>query len=208
MRNNKMMRTAAGLLVATLLTSSVLFGTFAKYTSKSTGTDTARVARWGFNDTTSIEFDDLFKKSYDQNVTGEADVIAPGTTNSAKFKFDYTGSKNNAEKAPEVAYTFTVDTTGSSCDQTIQNNTSITWKLDNGKWGTWNELIAAIEALDGDKAQYEAGTLPTEFTGTTEHEVAWKWEFDGNDTEDTTMGNAETLANVTLKITVTATQID
>ena len=54
MRKNKFMRAASGLLVAVLLTTCVISGTFAKYTSTSTGTDSARVARWGFNDTSSI----------------------------------------------------------------------------------------------------------------------------------------------------------
>ena len=47
MRKNKMMRTASGLLVATLLTTSVISGTFAKYTTEETGSDSARVAKFG-----------------------------------------------------------------------------------------------------------------------------------------------------------------
>ena len=204
MRKNKMMRAASGLLVAVLLTTCIISGTFAKYTTTTSGSDAARVARWGFNDTASITLSDLFKTEYDKNVKGEADVIAPGTTNSAKFKFDYSGTQS----APEVAYTFTVSADGSTCDQTIQDNPNIKWKLDNGEWGTWEQLIAAIEKLDGDVAQYDAGKLPDAFSGTTEHTVEWKWDFENNDSGDTTMGNATELANVKLVITVTATQVD
>ena len=217
------MRAASGLLVAVLLTTCVISGTFAKYITKSEGFDTARVARWGFTDT-SITFNDLFKTEYDQNVKGEQDVIAPGTTNSAKFRFDYT----KTQSAPEVAYTFKVDTDGSTCDTNIKNNKNIVWSLDGTEYTTddqgtsWEKMIAAIKNLSGDNSgtkTYEAGKLPTGFENNSEHTVKWQWKFDDNsDTkenfdneqnkEDTGMGNADTLGNVTLKITITATQID
>lgn len=221
MRKNKMMRAASGLLVATLLTTSAISGTFAKYTTTSTGTDTARVAKWGFNnDDSSIKLDDLFKNAYDKNVKGEAEVIAPGTTNSATFKFNYSGT----QAAPEVAYTFNVSTANSSCADAIKKNNNIQWRLDNGTWGTWDELLAAIQNLDGtegDKGkEYKAGELPKGFDKTTTHTVEWQWLFEdtstgataesikAQDAKDTAMGNKETLDEVTLNITITATQID
>lgn len=214
MRKNKMMRAASGLLVATLLTTSAISGTFAKYTTTSTGTDTARVAKWGFNNDSSIKLDDLFKTAYDKNVKGEAKVIAPGTTNSATFKFNYSGT----QAAPEVAYTFNVSTEGSSCAEDIKKNKNIQWKLDNGKWVSWDDLLIAIQNLDGADGKagkdYEAGKLPTGFDKTATHTVAWQWLFedetdtDTQDAADTAMGNKEILDNVTLNITITATQID
>ena len=218
MKKNKMMRAASGLLVAVLLTTSVISGTFAKYTTSTTGSDKARVASWGFTQT-AIEFTDLFKTAYDQHVNGVVDVIAPGTTNSAEFKFTYAGSEN----APEVAYNFTVDTTGSEIASTIQENTNIQWKLDDGAWGTWDSMIADIKKLSGDESgtkKYEAGNLPDGFPKNGDaHKVSWQWKFDDNSTtkdaidndqnvQDTSMGNADALAEVTLKITITATQID
>ena len=41
------MRSASVLLVATLLTTSVISGTLAKYTTQDAAEDTARVAKWG-----------------------------------------------------------------------------------------------------------------------------------------------------------------
>ena len=114
MKKNKMMRTAAVLGVAALLTTSALSGTLAKYTTSVESGDSARVATWGFTES-SIDITGLFATSYK---TGEAenvksgnteDVIAPGTTNSAKFSFTYAGE----QAAPEVAYTFSVSTDGS-----------------------------------------------------------------------------------------------
>lgn len=220
MRKNKMMRAASGLLVATLLTTSAISGTFAKYTTSSTGTDSARVAKWGFNDTSSITLTDLFKTAYDTTVKSNdtTDVIAPGTAGSATFNFAYSG----ATAKPEVAYTFKVDTEGSSCAEAIVDNKNIQWRLDNGEWGTWDKLITAIGDLDGNADRYEAGTLPTAFEkDSNKHTVEWQWIFDDTnatgateesiktqDVADTAMGNKENLDNVTLKITITATQID
>ena len=47
MRKNKMMRAASGLLVAVLLSTCAISGTFAKYTTSTESTDNARVAVWG-----------------------------------------------------------------------------------------------------------------------------------------------------------------
>lgn len=232
MRKNKMMRAASGLLVAVLLSTCAISGTFAKYTTSANGTDSARVAKWGFKPTT-IDLTNLFDDAY-ASATGKAaeytadgntvkaksehtDVIAPGTTGSADFGFTYGG--DDSASAPEVAYTFNVSTVGSSCADSIKNNTNIKWKLDTGAWETWDQLIAAIEALDGNNPndRYEPNTLPTAFNtpGENKHTVSWQWLFEtsgegkgAQDTTDTDMGNAAELAKVELKITVTATQID
>lgn len=213
MKKNKAMRLASALLVLTLLTTCAISSTFAKYVTKAEGTDTARVAKWGFEGGSTIAITDLFKTAYDQNVQGAADVIAPGTTNNATFGFTYGGATGTT--APEVAYTFEISTTGSTCDQAIIDNANIQWKLDNGDWGTWGALLTAIEALDGNKTEnkYAPNVLPEAFNtaGANEHTVSWQWVFNTNDdadVADTTMGNAADLADVTLKITVTATQVD
>ena len=219
MRKNKMMRAASGLLVAVLLSTCAISGTFAKYTTSVSSGDSARVATWGFTQST-IDLTNLFKDAYDQNVQGTADVIAPGTKNSATFKFSYNGQQTK----PEVAYKFTVDTQGSTIDKDIKDNPNIVWKLDNGNEGNWQQLLASIKALSGDPSgskDYTAGELPAGFTAADdEHTISWEWKFEktGNgvtapdtttqDTTDTAMGNKETLGTVNLKITVTATQID
>ena len=71
MRKNKMMRAASALMVAVLLTTCTISGTFAKYVTTASGNDTARVAKWGvqidmagFSDVDN----DLFAKTYAKNV--------------------------------------------------------------------------------------------------------------------------------------------
>lgn len=234
MKKNKAMRLASALLVLTLLTTCAISSTFAKYVTKAEGTATARVAKWGFTQAATIELDDLFKNAYSnddgvetvKSAVDEVDVIAPGTTNSATFGFTYGGETGIT--APEVAYTFEISTTGSTCDDPIKNNTNIQWSLDgvlakaDGKTdGSWDALLAAIEALDGNKTdnKYEPNTLPEAFknANANEHTVSWQWVFETTtgegqpatqDDTDTEMGNATDLADVTLKITVAATQVD
>jgi len=213
MKKNRMMRLASLLLVLVLMTSSVVGGTFAKYTTSVESQDSARVAKWGF-EPVAMDITGLFSTVYDAGATdytveSAVDVIAPGTQGSAQFAFAY--DEANGINAPEVDYTFKVDTTGSSCDQSIQDNANIQWKLDGGEWVTWAEFIAAIEALDGDE-DYEAGELPAGFgINDNTHTVYWRWVFTtGNesDVKDTGMGNADKLAEVKLVIKITATQID
>lgn len=114
MRKNKMMRTAAVLGVATMLTASVLSGTFAKYTTTATGEDSARVAKWGITmgNNGSSTFSDTYtgpdSGSTDATVKGTGEnnskVVAPGTHGEAIYK---------VSGAPETAYkiTFTGDAT-------------------------------------------------------------------------------------------------
>ncbi len=108
MRKNKMLRMASALLVMVLLTTSVVGGTFAKYTTQSTAEDTARVAKWG------VAFEahsDLFKTSYNGTATNNAiatvkssdttnKLVAPGTEGDG-FSIKTTG-------IPEVSYNVTI----------------------------------------------------------------------------------------------------
>lgn len=231
MKKNVMMRAASALLVAVLLTTCAISGTFAKYTTSATGSDSARVAYWGWEPAT-MSLTGLFSNTYDGTVTGEDgdDVIAPGTTGSAKFAFAFGGITGDAAvdtvaqgiTAPEVKYSFEVKVDG-SCDEAIKNNPNILWNLDGGTFGSWDDMIAGIKALSGSdtgKKEYAAGDLPDAFTATDdEHTISWKWIFDekaanaeagtgNNDTNDTAMGNKTTLDDCSITITITATQID
>lgn len=223
MKKTKLMRAALLLLVLTLITSCFVGGTFAKYTTSASGQDSARVAKWGFNNA-SVVLTDLFNTNYN-NVLGTENVIAPGTKGNARFGFTY-GGDNNAT-APEVAYTFTVSADESTCDPSIKKNTNIKWSLDgavvpaagSATAGSWDALLAAIKNLSGDplgEKTYAPGELPKAFKtadGAYMHTVAWEWAFETandatQDKTDTEMGNANPLATVALKITVSATQVD
>lgn len=210
MTKNKMMRIASVLLVAVLLSTCAISGTFAKYVTEAQSQDSARVAYWGFKDTT-FTIEDLFSTSYageDGKVLGTADVIAPGTTNFVTFSFQ----PQNAT-APEVAYKITVDTEGSQCADDIVANTNIQWKLDDGEWGTFADLLTAIEALS--RETVAAGTFDASWGATSTHTISWQWlineSSDVNDAQnikDTALGNKTDLDWVTIVINIRAEQID
>ena len=217
MKKNKAMRLASALLVLTLLTTCAISGTFAKYTTSTTGTDKARVAYWGFDQAAATAID-LFDGTYTNNVnsSGEVDgfsnVVAPGTSKETTFAFGYTNYRTDAITAPEVAYTFTVDPTITGDYDELDVNTSFKWTLAKGdatatEYQTVAQLLAAIKALSGDASgskTYNPGELPTAFTSAD----GWKWDFEGNDAKDTALGNSQTLENVTFAIAITATQVD
>lgn len=227
MKKNRLFRAATVLLVLTLITSCFVGGTFAKYTSSTTGSDNARVAYWGFDQAATTEIH-LFDGTY-TNVksSGEVDgithVIAPGTEDSTTFAFGYTNYKTDKIGAPEVAYTFKVDPSIAGSYAALDANPSFKWTLQKGT-GTVNEyetvsaLLAAIKALSGDNSgtkTYNPGQLPAAFTAADEvYTIGWKWAYESptqnavQDAVDTGMGNSQNLDNVTFSITITATQLD
>lgn len=219
MKKTKFMRAALLLLVLTLITSCFVGGTFAKYTTSTTGNDSARVAYWGFDQAAATEIK-LFDTTYDNgNVTSSNtdNVIAPGTSKTSTFAFGYTNNTAKNITAPEVKYNFKVDVTTTGTTTKLDDNPSFKWTLQKGdeevtKYNTVAELASAIKVLSGEASgskDYDAGTLPGSFTSADEvYTIGWEWAFDGNDTADTELGNMQDLENVEIAITITATQID
>lgn len=126
MKKNRMMRLASSLLVLTLLTTCVISGTFAKYTTQAGGSDTARVAKWGVevSSTGMLFAEEYDEKSADNSAhtekntitvqsinatTGKDSVVAPGTQNTTGLTFSITGK-------PEVAVKLAVVVTDSDTD--------------------------------------------------------------------------------------------
>lgn len=120
MKKNKMMRIASVLLVAVLLTTSIISGTFAKYVTEGSANDSARVAKFGVEVTaTGSLFDKTYKKVADGNTPGGTTtestdntvltvessdkVVAPGT------KSDATGLKLAVTGTPEVDVKVKID---------------------------------------------------------------------------------------------------
>ncbi len=225
MKKNKMMRLASALLVLTLLTAFAIGGTFAKYTTGASTSDTARVAHWGFtaNDTITFNLFDATNETGIKSSNGDT-VIAPGTTGSAKI----TVVNDDEATAPEVAYEINVSTNGSPSDIDHKLDEALTWTLQIGtneaqQYDTWADLLAAIKKLSGDESgtkQYAAGTeVPDAFKNGTEYTISWTWDFErgtdaaGKDNanhDDTVLGsmNLSQLDELTLSIGVTISQLD
>ena len=164
MKKNVLMRAASGLLVATMLTTCAISGTFAKYVTQDNGGDLARVAKWGvvvqvegdlygenYLDTTNTASDDKedtvsvsSKTNTDLAGTSTANLVAPGTKSSdSPYSFSINGT-------PEVDSQTTV--------KIIQQNVY----LAKGTYGVmvpvapnvvtatnFDELIAGTAADDG-----------------------------------------------------------
>ena len=220
MKKNKMMRIASVLLVAVLLSTCAISGTFAKYTSTASGTDTARVAKWSVTvegteiainpqvNTLSINlFDTVTDDATTDGTTDDTNVangsgeviIAPGT--GGKFVLDLANLSEVAAKY-SVSWTVTSNT----------NNIPIQYSTDGVNW---SDQITTL-----DVAASEQTTIAVGGTAKTQT-VYWRWAFDEtvdnhhnaqNDTDDTNLGilsqNNATAPTITVMATVTFTQVD
>ena len=107
MKKNTMMRLASVLLIAVLMSTCAISGTFAKYVTSDSETDSALVAKWGVDFTVGSSW---FEKTYNKDASDYADmalsvkagqdVVAPGTKGTA-YTFLAAADK------PEVSYRVT-----------------------------------------------------------------------------------------------------
>lgn len=183
-------------LILTMLSLCLVSNTYAKYTSTFAGSDTAIVAKWDVSAGDASTTIDLFNSSkiYDTNnvtdytqggtddtdvTNGTADgIIAPGTWGS----FSYSVSNNS-----DVNATYTVDYTVTAA------NVPLEWSVDGSAWST-NLSNVSTTALN--------------MGATANVTVYWRWAFNGDDTADTALGTATTLARPEVTITTTFTQVD
>lgn len=198
MKKNVMMRVAALLLVCVLATTCGISGTFAKYVSDAEVTDQARVARWGWGDT-SISLD-LFSDTYDGTVdsSDDANVIAPGTTQTGTLIWTPA-----ATFAPEVDYTLSFAV---SATIPAKIEAELDWILvideTTHNYTTFDALEAALEAKTYDGEASAVGP-------TVNIQIGWTWAFNGgDDVADTTLGDMGTLLELFVTVTMTATQVN
>ena len=213
MKKNAMLKIAAILMVAVLLTTCAISSTFAKYTTSDNDTVTAQVAKWGVK--LDVNIQGLFAKNYAKDTAafdkadntvvayGEYNLVAPGTTKSINVTADVSGK-------PEVAFAVTTtavllldgwsDGTGEYCplvftvageDYYIGKNSDIT---------SIATLITAVQDAikTAGSAMYAANTELTEdgtATKACDFDIAWRWEYEKNtvpsqdDVKDTYLGN-------------------
>ena len=184
MKTNKMMRIASVLLVAVLLSTCVVSGTFAKYTTTVNGAATAKVATWDVtvaNTTETFAFN-LFETLKDSNGTdNETDVdtsskiIAPGTSGSFAINV-----ANSSEVNAKYSTTFTVKVDGVA---TAEADLPFTFT----KTGLTGNLAMG--------------------SGTATINVNWVWPFLETDAANTADMNLAG-KTVTVEVAVTVEQVD
>lgn len=232
MKKNNMMRLSALLLVAVLLTTCVISGTFAKYVSNGSAGDTARVAKWGVVIEATDDGDagrNVLDELDDANeahisVAKELKLMAPGTYGDL-VNVNVSGQP---EVAVNVAVTFSIDLVGweirlndTNGDDIIDENDDATeycplvitvngtdYAIDAGNdaMDTVAELEAAVEAaVLAVNADYPADS---DLNSILDLNVSWKWAFVGNDVNDTALGDLATAPTMTVAYTIAITQID
>lgn len=229
MKKNIMMRLSALLLVAVLLTTCVISGTFAKYTTADSATDTAKVAAWGIK--LKVTGDDVL---YDDEKTGDEVTAVKVTSNALAAPGTYQKLATvNLTGTPEVAYSITVDVdltlanwaSGKADDPatTDVNETvycPVVFTVDGAEYKidatnkTTADLEIAIENAiksaicgeeDGSATKNAGDSVPTTANAVL---IDWMWAFNVNDKLDTVLGNADTKATIGFSLKVTVEQVD
>ncbi|MBR6506767.1 MAG: hypothetical protein IKT37_04105 [Clostridia bacterium] len=230
MKKNVMMRVASVLLVAVMLTTCVISGTFAKYVTSGNSFDSARVAKWGVaiearGTTFATEYDTddaLVSGVISKSVisSDSSNLVAPGTTGTLAESV-ITGTP---EVAVNVKYEATLDISGSWTDGS-EEYFPVYFTVGGRTFGTDDSglgfdvtcaNIAELEtAVNNAIAAYSANYNPnTNLSTTTPLAVTWNWAFSTsaeNDVRDTYLGNLAANDNpgiITLAIITTVTQID
>lgn len=213
MKKNKSMRAAGGLMIATMLTTSIVSGTYAKYVTLGTAKDTARVAKFGVEVKAEGS---LFGKNYlaatdntptdaDAGITVKSEnsdnLVAPGTKNNTGLSFSITGT-------PEVDVNVKIEVANTSADIFLKEGTypNMTTSADDdnfelaadyypiiytltqeGKTPVKGNLQAIKNALNTNQ-NYEAGANLADSLGN--FTLTWEWAFEQEkDEADTLLGD-------------------
>ena len=235
MRKNRMMRLASVLLVCVLLTTSVISGTFAKYTTTAEGTDTARVAKFGV---VVQALTNIFDAQYSGNDTvsvladNGADVIAPGTTGNA-VAFTISGSPEvdvrviadlgDFTRVTLPAGTYLDYTTADTADEYMPTAVynPVVWTLSKDGTDVDGCVKVGLDVIDSyltdtlsGKYDVETGAFAA-INGT--YTLVWEWDFDDNDQADTVLGQIAAgviaapdghEANESFEFSITVEQVD
>lgn len=207
MKKNTMMRIASFLLIAVLLSTSAISGTYAKYVTQGTGTDNARVAKFGVVVTADSDIFDAEYKADDTSYTlgemtvdAEVNVVAPGTTKTMA-KVGITGTpevavriSNKVEKF-EIGDYWMVDANNNDVNSSDYVRDTfycpIIITVIDAKGETHN--ISGLDYTSADEFEGEVvkaiNTATKDYAPNTDLstlenwqilEVKWQWEFEGS----------------------------
>lgn len=219
MKKNWTMRVGVALVALTLITSCFVGGTFAKYTTAGTGTDSARVAKFGVTVTAT---GNMFADKYDNpddsaTVVGQGGekVVAPGTRGNMVSM--------TLRGEPEVDVKVTYEATVDLNDHWEDAAGNFYFPLDisvnkqevdlSGATSKKDVISAVASAINNYSKTYEAGKdLST--VGADSLAISWEWDFEGNgndDVKDTYLGDQASkgkAGEITIGVKTTVTQVD
>ena len=194
-KENKLTKVAIFALLVAIIAIILVSGTYARYTTQLTGTDSVQIAKWAWNvsgaDITSGITTyklDLFSTIKDTDLTAETDVaakrIAPGTR--GEFTIVVT---NNSEVNAQYSVSF------------AENNpigAHIEYSTDGFNWAPVESLDVPVTAV----AQGATVNVP----------IKWRWAYnlsDQQNEDDTLVGfNAQTPSTIEVEATLNLVQVD
>lgn len=201
MKNNKLAKFMALVLLVTLLAVILVSGTYAKYTTAVSAKDTATVARWnitlngediskGTQKTLKLGLFDTINDtdftSEDSDVT--AGKIAPGTTG----KFEIAKLINNSDVNAQYKITYSID-----------NNNNIPLEFSKDQNAADSEWKSLSEFSMNDFVALAKDSTEGVSTGT----IYWRWKFERNDDSADTDFGINT-PEVVVTATITVEQVD
>ena len=207
-KNNNSLKTFALLLLIVMLALILIASTYAKYTTKLTGSSDTTIAKWAWTinnndvskDDTEFTFD-LFKTIKDTDGGTEADVttqkIAPGTKGS--FSIEVTNASDvNAEYSLTLTETKATAVSSANIEYSIVGTDEAT---------DWTDDIETFNLTDTSLNMNASKTVT----------LYWRWAYsttESQDTADTAVGFAvagatsESDKSITVKAILNFTQID
>ena len=228
MKKNKMMRIASVLLIAVLMTTCAISGTFAKYVTDAEGTDSARVAKWGVEITANGE---TFTTSETGTVNASAtantvlsagavsdisDVVAPGMSGEMVAMT----LEGTPEVAVKVTYAAEIEFDG-WLDESGALYLPIIVTIDGTAYSAAGTNCTTAEAfatyLENKIAEYSCEYAAGTNLSTVENDslaISWEWAYyvdDDTDVKDTYLGDQAadgTPSTISFTVTTTVTQID
>lgn len=193
MKETNILKLTCMTMFAAIVGLILVSGTYAKYVSQVSGSDTATVAKWDIKagkkdeelaitgSNSQVAFD-LFETILDESGSEEVDVIsgkiAPGTMGSFEFSI-----KNDSEVNAEYTVSFVIDET----------TLPLEFRINDGEW---------TSDLNG------VPTTRIEMGTSTVANVQWRWAYErtNGDEVDTALGITPKEINVTATLEVS--QVD
>ena len=206
MKRNTILRVSAILLVLTLLSTCVISGTFAKYTTSADANDDARIAKWGVVvEATAEAFTENDDDTVISFVSGE-NVLAPGTDGNL-CGLTITGQP---EVAVKIDATAELELTDWAVDSAYYCPLVITVGNTEFKGNDYADAEAFEKAVeDAIVAEIAVASVDPNTNLADAVAVTWAWAYEGNDdVKDTALGNAAAPATISIAVSVTVTQID
>lgn len=206
MKRNTILRVSAILLVLTLLSTCVISGTFAKYTTSADANDDARIAKWGVVvEATAEAFTENDDDTVISFVSGE-NVLAPGTDGNL-CGLTITGQP---EVAVKIDATAELELTDWAVDSAYYCPLVITVGTTEFKGNDYADAEAFEKAVeDAIVAEIAVASVDPNTDLADAVAVTWAWAYEGNDdVKDTALGNAAAPATISIAVSVTVTQID